>query len=152
MSLLRTALVSSNARVVFASSSTSLRSFHASPLAAKSATEKVKEVADNVRRPTYRPVEWNPDVLSQVNKSVGRGLASAIEKGEEVSEATKETVGTSHQASRSRSPSDIMCTGATTEKVKQSADVAGQKANQTAAGLKEGKEDFKKDVRKEVRK
>jgi hypothetical protein len=29
----------------------------------------------------------------QVNKSVGRGLASALEKGEEATEKTKETVG-----------------------------------------------------------
>jgi len=50
--------------------------FHASPIAYKTATEKVADVAD------------------KVNKSVGRGLASAIESGEQVTEKTKEALGT----------------------------------------------------------
>ena len=33
------------------------------------------------------------EVADNVNKAVGRGLASAIEKGEQVTEATKETIG-----------------------------------------------------------
>jgi len=110
--MFRNALAATNSRAILASASTSLRSFHSTPLAAKTTTDKVKEVAD------------------KVNKSVGRGLAQAIEKGEEATEATKEAV------------------GATTDKAKQSADVAGQKANQAAAGMREGKEDFKKEVRK----
>ncbi|THH30165.1 hypothetical protein EUX98_g3999 [Antrodiella citrinella] len=112
--MLRNAISTTSSRVVLASTSTrSLgRSFHSTPLAAKTATDKVKEVVD------------------KVNKTVGRGLAQAIEKGEKATEVTKDAVGT------------------TTDKAKQSADVAGQKANQAAAGMREGKEDFKKEVRK----
>ncbi|KAI0292245.1 hypothetical protein B0F90DRAFT_283385 [Multifurca ochricompacta] len=51
------------------------RHLHASPVACKTATEKVTEVAD------------------KVNKSVGRGLESAIETGEQVTEKTKQTLG-----------------------------------------------------------
>ncbi|KAH9170320.1 hypothetical protein EDB89DRAFT_1326482 [Lactarius sanguifluus] len=52
-----------------------VRQLHASPTAFKTATEKAAEVAD------------------KVNKSVGRGLASAIETGEQVTEKTKQTLG-----------------------------------------------------------
>ncbi|PIL30896.1 hypothetical protein GSI_07065 [Ganoderma sinense ZZ0214-1] len=72
MSMLRTALTAS-ARPAFASSS---RSFHASEISRKTATEKVAEVAE------------------KVNRSVGKGLAGAIEKGEKATEATKHTLGT----------------------------------------------------------
>ncbi|KAF8261822.1 hypothetical protein EI94DRAFT_1434377, partial [Lactarius quietus] len=51
------------------------RKLHASPAAFKSATEKAAEVAD------------------KLNKSVGKGLASAIETGEQVTEKTKQTLG-----------------------------------------------------------
>ncbi|KAH9983283.1 hypothetical protein BJV74DRAFT_743408, partial [Russula compacta] len=51
------------------------RLFHASPVASKTTTEKVAEVAD------------------KVNKTVGQGLASAIETGEQVTEKSKETIG-----------------------------------------------------------
>ena len=34
------------------------------------------------------------EVADKANKAVGRGLAGAIEKGEEATEATKETLGT----------------------------------------------------------
>ncbi|KAK7694204.1 hypothetical protein QCA50_001384 [Cerrena zonata] len=106
---LRTAFASVNTRIVFASRS---RAFHASPVAAKTATEKVKEVAD------------------QVNKTLGQKLAAGIEKGEELTEKTKETVGVAK------------------EKTKETSEVVGQKANQAAAGARQGTEDFKKEVRK----
>jgi len=110
--MLRTAFTTVNTRVVLASSS---RAFHATPLAAKTITEKAAETAD------------------KVNKSVGKGLASAIEKGEEVTQSTKETL------------------GAATENTKQTAAQAGQKANQAAAGAREGTQDFKHDVKKQVK-
>ena len=73
-------------------STVGLRSLHSSPVAAKTATEKVKEVADKVcYHIFFSGVEFTDSV--QVNKSVGRGLAHAIEKGEEATEATKEAVG-----------------------------------------------------------
>lgn len=90
---LRTAFASVNTRIVFASRS---RAFHASPVAAKTATEKVKEVADQVLSIAllltwigYLSIWWN-----QVNKTLGQKLAAGIEKGEELTEKTKETVGT----------------------------------------------------------
>jgi len=55
------------------------RYLHTSPIVCKTTTEKVAEVAD------------------KVNKSVGRGLASAIETGEQVTEKTKETLGTTKE-------------------------------------------------------
>ncbi|KAI0638984.1 hypothetical protein C8Q77DRAFT_1045321 [Trametes polyzona] len=118
------AAFSASARSAVASSS---RGFHSSP-AARLVTEKVAEVAD------------------KVNKKVGQGLASAIEKGEVAAEKTKETVGT-------RNGPDI-CTrvGVAKEKASEASTVAGQKANQTAAGAREGARDFKADVQKEARK
>lgn len=82
-------------RIAFASTTPALRAgtraFHISPIATKSATERVKEVASDVR------VEVIPHrtltELGQVNIMVGKKLASAIEKGEEATEATKETLG-----------------------------------------------------------
>ncbi|CCM01298.1 uncharacterized protein FIBRA_03347 [Fibroporia radiculosa] len=71
MSIFRTAITPAIRSSAFAASS---RALHVSPVAAKSATENVKEVAH------------------KVNISVGRGLASALEKGEEVTGATKETL------------------------------------------------------------
>jgi len=59
------------------------RRLHASPITSKTATEKVSEVAD------------------KVNKSVGRGLASAIETGEQVTEKTKETYGVAKDSTKS---------------------------------------------------
>ncbi|RPD81592.1 hypothetical protein L226DRAFT_606879 [Lentinus tigrinus ALCF2SS1-7] len=111
MSMIRTAFTTT-ARSAVASSS---RQFHASP-SAQTITEKVAEVAD------------------KVNKKVGKGLASAIEKGEKATEATKENIGVAK------------------EKVAQASQVAGQKANQTAAGTREGARDLKHDVEKEARK
>ncbi|RDX56303.1 hypothetical protein OH76DRAFT_1468631 [Lentinus brumalis] len=113
MSMLRTAFTTT-ARSAVASGS---RQFHASPLARdKTVTEKVAEVAD------------------KVNKKVGQGLASVIEKGEKATEATKENLGVAK------------------DKAAEAAQVAGQKANQTAAGAREGARDFKHDVKKEARK
>ncbi|GAW08346.1 f1 atpase assembly protein 11 [Lentinula edodes] len=105
MSLFRTAI----SRV---SATSSVRAFHASPAAFKTVTEKVSEVAENV------------------NKKLGQGLASAIEKGEDATSSTKESL---------RSAAD---------KTKEGATVAKQKANQASAGATEAKEDFKKEVKK----
>ncbi|KAH8086599.1 hypothetical protein BXZ70DRAFT_546326 [Cristinia sonorae] len=132
--MFRNVFTSTNSRIILSSTSTSIRSFHASPLAAKTATDKVKEVAE------------------KVNKSVGKGLASAIEKGEEATEATKQAVGELPQLIVVNAEVDIPYQGATTEKAKEDVDVAGQKANQAAAGVRQGSQDFKKDVKKEVRK
>ena len=90
MTMLRTAFASTAPAV-----RASTRAFHISPIASKSATEKVKEVASDVcaglvaRR--FRPLT----PFLQVNIKVGQKLASAIEKGEEATQATKETLGMS---------------------------------------------------------
>ncbi|TFK36783.1 hypothetical protein BDQ12DRAFT_713757 [Crucibulum laeve] len=94
----------------------SRRAFSTSPVACKTVTEKVSEVAD------------------KVNKKVGQGLASAIDKGEHATNAAKETI------------------GATATEAKQDAEhagrVTGQKAHQAAAGAREAKKDFEKEVKK----
>ncbi|KAK7468598.1 hypothetical protein VKT23_003102 [Stygiomarasmius scandens] len=90
----------------------SARTIHSSPISRKTATEKISEVADNV------------------NKKVGKGLAAAIDKGEEATNATKDALGSGSEAAK--------------EKSKE----AGQKANQAAAGAREAKDAFKKEVKK----
>ncbi|KAF8061020.1 hypothetical protein FPV67DRAFT_1512489 [Lyophyllum atratum] len=60
------------------------RALHSTPLAAKSVTEKVSEVAD------------------KVNKNVGKKLASAIETGEKATQATKETLGSATQETKEK--------------------------------------------------
>lgn len=89
MSMFRTAF-SASARSAVASSS---RGLHSTPAAFK-VTEKVAEVADKVRSLlTAQPrTEYSGSGL-KVNKKVGQTLASAIEKGEEATEKTKETLG-----------------------------------------------------------
>ncbi|KAH9927479.1 uncharacterized protein BXZ73DRAFT_102612 [Epithele typhae] len=111
MSVLRQAFYTTTRSAVANSS----RTIHTSPVSRKSVTEKVADVAD------------------KVNKKVGQGLASAIEKGEDVSAKTKETMGTAK------------------EKASEASTTASQKANQATAGAKEGAHDLKRDVEKEVR-
>lgn len=83
------AAISNTSRTAFVARS---HAFHTTPVAAKTVTEKVTEVADKVCVEAKQQVlEHLPRI--QVNKSVGRGLASAIDKGEKVTEATKETIG-----------------------------------------------------------
>ncbi|KAM5531507.1 hypothetical protein V8D89_014832 [Ganoderma adspersum] len=112
MSMLRTALAAS-ARPAVASSS---RTFCASAISRKTATEKVSEVAE------------------KVNRSVGKGLAGAIEKGEKATEATKDTLGVGKK------------------KVTEKSAAAGQKADQAAAEAQEAARDFKQNAEKELRK
>ena len=72
----RTTLAStSRAALVSARQPLSRASLHTSPAAAKTVTEKVKEVA------------------SDVNLKVGQTLAGGIEKGQQAAEATKQAVG-----------------------------------------------------------
>ena len=82
----------------------SVSQFHTSPVTEKSVKEKVTEVADKVcpfqfamAQGDFREEWWltgdNLVSLGQVNMGVGKGLASAIDKGEQVTKATKETLG-----------------------------------------------------------
>lgn len=74
------------------------RQFHASPAAFKTITETVKEKADVVRLiPHYLFVMLADTIFRsvvQVNKKLGKGLASAIETGEVATEKTKQAAGT----------------------------------------------------------
>ncbi|KZT23804.1 hypothetical protein NEOLEDRAFT_1068857, partial [Neolentinus lepideus HHB14362 ss-1] len=102
-------------RNAIAQTSRGARSLHTTPVARKTVTEKVKDVGD------------------KVNKTVGRTLAGAIEKGEQATETTKQTLG------------NIPCTKTeqAKEKAGEASTVAGQKANETAAKAREGKEETK---------
>ena len=72
----RTVLASSSRSALFSARLPASRApFHTSPVAAKTVTEKVKEVA------------------SDVNLKMGRTLASGIEKGQQAAETTKQAVG-----------------------------------------------------------
>ncbi|KAF9040361.1 hypothetical protein BDZ89DRAFT_1109876 [Hymenopellis radicata] len=93
-----------------------LRSLHTTPVARKTVTEKVSEMADSV------------------NKKLGKGLASALETGEQATKATKETLGSTVESAKQKS--------------KDTANVAGQKMNQAEAGAREAKQDIEKEVRK----
>jgi len=86
------------------------RCLHVSPIVSKTTTEKAAEVAD------------------KVNKSVGRGLASAIETGEQVTEKTKENLGTTKDKTmgsvKSGADKSKEATRATTEKASKMASKA----------------------------
>ncbi|KAI0249471.1 hypothetical protein BJV78DRAFT_1227658 [Lactifluus subvellereus] len=102
---------SSTAYIARASSLPTARQLHASPIASKTPTEKVAEVA------------------GKVNKSVGRGLASAIETGEQVTEKTKQTIG----ATKDRAAGDAKSTAA---KLKGTAHELTEKASGLASEAK----------------
>ncbi|KAH0590255.1 hypothetical protein H2248_000425 [Termitomyces sp. 'cryptogamus'] len=112
---------------------TSSRAFR-STRPAKTVTEKVSEVAD------------------KVNKEVGKRLASAIEKGEKVTQSTKETLGTA--ASKSKDKADQAIHEAEQvyddvgDQAKHTSKAASQKLNQTAAKAKEEKEDIQREMTK----
>jgi len=76
------------------------RQLHASLVASKSVTEKVSDVAD------------------KVNKSVGQGLASAIETGEQVTEKTKETYGAAKDSAESTAKKTKEASGMESEEKK----------------------------------
>ncbi|CCA74120.1 hypothetical protein PIIN_08074 [Serendipita indica DSM 11827] len=136
------------------------RTMYSSPVSHKTATEKVKEVADNV------------------NRKVGQGLASAIETGEHAAESVKNATGmSSGEAKRavnekateakqtvnqktaeakdtlnekSQQAKEIWNekSADAKQKASETAEEAKQKANLTAAGARQAKEDFTKEVRK----
>ncbi|KAL5495531.1 hypothetical protein ACEPAI_994 [Sanghuangporus weigelae] len=100
-----------------------VRSLHASPIASKTVTEKVKETAQNV------------------NLKVGQTLAKGFEKGEEITEKTQEAAGTAKSKAQETA-------GAAKSKADESGELAKQKTNQASAGATEAKEDFKKEMHK----
>ncbi|KAF9786062.1 hypothetical protein BJ322DRAFT_1107929 [Thelephora terrestris] len=95
------------------------RQLHASPVVGKSVTEKVTDVA------------------GKVNKSVGKGLAGAIDSGEKVMDSTKQSLGS---AKRKATDATEDAQGMAKEKVdeaskstKQAAESTRQKFNQATA-------------------
>ncbi|KAH7916499.1 hypothetical protein BJ138DRAFT_1097173 [Hygrophoropsis aurantiaca] len=134
----RSALTSTSR--AFAAPSIYTRSIHFSPVAAKSVTEKVSEVAD------------------AVNKKVGKGLASAIETGEKVTSTAEEKLGKScsqgstKEEAKKSTDSLKNQVGSTAESAKrtaqETAEQAKQKANQTSAGAREAKDNMKNQLPK----
>lgn len=129
MSMFCTAF-SASARSAVASSS---RGFHSTPAAFK-VTEKVVEVADKVC--FFLTAQSGAEFSSsgfQVNKKVGQTLASAIEKGEEATEKTKETLGEYMlccRVPRASLTSCVTLVGTAKDKASEASSVASQKANQ----------------------
>jgi len=76
------------------------------------------------------------DCFSQVNKSVGKGLAGAIDTGEKVVDSTKQTLGsTKRKATSTTQDAQEMArekTNQASESTKQTAENARQKLNQAA--------------------
>ncbi|KIM33171.1 hypothetical protein M408DRAFT_61157 [Serendipita vermifera MAFF 305830] len=93
------------------------RTLHSTPVAFKTVTEKAKDMAETV------------------NKKVGQGLASVIDKGEQVTQSAKETVGSASEKTKQKTQE-----GATY--------FITNRTLQAAAGANEAKEDFKKEMRK----
>jgi len=94
------------------------RQLHSSPVARKTVTEKVSEVAD------------------KVNKSVGKGLAGAIDTGEKAVDSTKDTLGsTKRKASSASQDAQGMAQekmNQASESTKQATENTKQKLNQAA--------------------
>ncbi|EKM60711.1 uncharacterized protein PHACADRAFT_83001 [Phanerochaete carnosa HHB-10118-sp] len=148
--MFRAALASSS-RATLASS---FRTFHTTPFAAESVTDKAKKVAHDVNikvgKKLAGAIETGEQVTEatketiancgigagsvkeaadKVNKQAGRGLASTIEKGEDVTEKTKETLGKPEW-----SPSYVTLHGAGTAsaQTKQTAARTAQETEETA--------------------
>ena len=96
------------------------RRLHSSAVAQKTVTERAKEVADTVSflSNQYSGARISVTIHIQVNKKVGQGLASAIDKGENVTHSAKEAVG--------------LAADTTKEKSKETAELAKQKGNQAS--------------------
>ncbi|KAJ7770890.1 hypothetical protein DFH07DRAFT_805605 [Mycena maculata] len=92
------------------------RPFHSTPTTLKTVTEKVSEVVDTV------------------NKKLGKGLADAIETGEQATQATKETLQSTTEQGK--------------KKAGEASTVAGQKKNEAAAGARELKDAVQKKATK----
>jgi len=97
------------ARLPISRSIVAARQLHSSPVAGKTVTEKVTEVAD------------------KVNKSVGKGLASAIDTGEKVVDSTKHSLGSTKRKATDTTQEKI---NQASESTKQAAENTRQKFNQ----------------------
>lgn len=101
-------------------------------------TEKVTEVAD------------------KVNKSVGKGLASAIDTGEKAVDSTKNTLGSTKRKATDVTQEKVDQASESTKqtmenvsrKSSQAAEEVGNKANRAQAGYQQAKEDVKSETRK----
>ncbi|RXW17414.1 hypothetical protein EST38_g8448 [Candolleomyces aberdarensis] len=127
--MLRTAAtnaIRANSAVLFGAR----RQLHQTPIAAKNVKETVGDVAHDV------------------NIKIGQGLASAIEKGEEVAQATKETLEKTKEEANQAATAGEQKYDEAKSQTQKAANIGKQKFNQAAAGAKEGKEDFKREVSK----
>lgn len=71
----------------------SARLFSTSTTVRKTTTEKVKETGDMVSEIVFVALSALFMIVFQVNKKVGKTLAAGIEKGEQVTESAKDTLG-----------------------------------------------------------
>ncbi|KAF9569862.1 hypothetical protein CPC08DRAFT_756839 [Agrocybe pediades] len=97
------------------------RRLHASPVARKTVTEKVTEVAD------------------KLNKGIGKGLASAIDKGEEVTQSAKETIDTASKQTKQQA-------NVGEAKLKEKGQELKEKGHEAAGTARKVKEDVKRDL------
>ncbi|KAJ7923045.1 hypothetical protein B0H13DRAFT_1707419 [Mycena leptocephala] len=102
--------------VIARSSVAHTRTFHCTPTTRKTVTEKVSEVAENV------------------NMKLGKGLAGAIETGEQAASKTKSTISSTTEEGK--------------KKAGEAATVVGQKKNEAAASARETKDDLHKKATK----
>ncbi|KAJ2919317.1 hypothetical protein MD484_g1091, partial [Candolleomyces efflorescens] len=128
-----TTTIRANSAVLFGAR----RQIHQTPIATKNVKEAVGDAAH------------------EVNIKIGRGLASAIEKGEEVAQATKETFGsatekTKQEAGKAADVGEQKYNEAKSQ-TKKASDVGKQKFNQAsraASGARQAKDDFQREVSK----
>ncbi|KAG5646050.1 hypothetical protein DXG03_004473 [Asterophora parasitica] len=109
------------------------RTRHSTPVAAKTVTEKVSEVAD------------------KVNKKVGKRLASAIETGEQATQSAKETLGSATEETKETAENASDLAKQKTNQVRSFATHWRPTAHgnhQAAAGAHEAKEDIEKEAKK----
>jgi hypothetical protein len=85
--MIRTAISTSTRTAALSKGAT--RTIHSTPVASKTVTETVSEVADSVRL-TCRFSSALRLKYEQVNKKVGKGLAEAIETGQRATQTTKQ--------------------------------------------------------------
>ncbi|KAG6891093.1 hypothetical protein C0995_014183 [Termitomyces sp. Mi166 len=137
--------------LVFRASFSNFRAFHTTPTVSKTVTEKASDVAD------------------KVHKKVGNGVASVIEKGAQVTQSTKETMGASsnliknfmkaheHAGDAMKKVKDKAehashtaeeASKAAGEQTKHASNVAGQKLDHATAGARGARDNLQKDMTK----
>lgn len=123
------------------------RALHASPTSFKTVKETVAEVADSVRVAHRCSISYSS--VLQVNKKVGKGLASALETGQKAAETTKETVGSAAEQTKYKTNETSAQAAHKIVSIFPILDSSvDREQNQATSGAKQAKEDFEKEVKK----